>query len=596
MGSGLPESTVSIILGLSFVIFNNFATHEPWVDKKKKSPSISCINTMKHLTITLLLIISVTNAAYAQHPKKAVKAYEAAEAAFLKRDYIKAHQHVLKAVMEDPEYAEAWLLDAEIGIETHDDDLAMLGYEKALATDSMMFPSAAITLARIYDRKGSYKREIALLRWYQSKQFGQEANDATVADLLEKAAFRDFALSHPVAYTPVSLGTEVNTSDDEYVNMLSFDGTQLLFTRKTPIGNGYYQEQLFISFSNDSQWTVPQLLAFEDFPQDVDPGAAFISADGKKLYLTGCGWKRDSSCDLYMAEWDDGHWSTPQPIRGSINTNSWESQPCVSSDGKELYFVSRRTGNADIYCAKRNPDGSWNEPQNVGSPINSKGTEMAPFLHPDGRTLYFSSDTHIGMGGFDLFMSRRGDDGHWQTPVNLGFPINTDGDEINFFVAADGKTAFLSSVRDGGLGGYDIYTFELPEEIRSDSANYLSKVDVVDLMPGDAVVLQNIQFEFNSSALTADSESGIGMLTVFLRRNPELKIELAGHTDDVGSASYNQKLSADRAEVVRKALIANGIDEYRLTAKGYGAARPVAPNDTEENRALNRRTEMIIIN
>jgi outer membrane protein OmpA-like peptidoglycan-associated protein len=221
---------------------------------------------------------------------------------------------------------------------------------------------------------------------------------------------------------------------------------------------------------------------------------------------------------------------------------------------------------------------------------------MAPFLHPDGRTLYFSSDTHIGMGGFDLFMSRRDDDGHWQEPVNLGFPINTSGDEINFFVAADGKTAFISSQRDGGKGGYDIYTFELPEEIRSDSANYLATVDVVELVPGDAVILQNIQFEFNSAALTADSESGIQILTTFLKRNPELKVELAGHTDNVGNDNYNLKLSSDRAEAVRKALIANGIEEARLTAKGYGATKPMVSNDTEEHRALNRRTEMIIIN
>ena len=221
---------------------------------------------------------------------------------------------------------------------------------------------------------------------------------------------------------------------------------------------------------------------------------------------------------------------------------------------------------------------------------------MAPFLHPDGHTLYFSSDKHIGMGGFDLFMSRRGEDGKWQEPVNLGFPINTEGDEINFFVAADGMTAFISSQRDGGKGGYDIYTFELPEEIRSDSANYLATVDVMELTPGDAVILQNIQFEYNSSALTADSQSGITMLVGFLRDNPELKVELAGHTDNVGSDSYNLKLSNERAETVRNALIDQGIDAKRLTAKGYGTSQPIAPNDTEEHRALNRRTEMIIIN
>jgi outer membrane protein OmpA-like peptidoglycan-associated protein len=305
---------------------------------------------------------------------------------------------------------------------------------------------------------------------------------------------------------------------------------------------------------------------------------------------------RDSSCDIYVSELKEGRWGMPKRLEGSLNTNSWESQPCVSGDGRELYFVSRRSGDADIYRCVRNADGMWGEPQNLGEPINTKGTEMAPFLHPDGHTLYFSSDKHIGMGGYDLFMSRRGEDGRWQEPVNLGFPINTDGDEINFFVAADGKTAFISSQREGGFGGYDIYTFELPEEIRSDSANYLSSVDVTELSPGDAIILQNIYFEYNSSALKSESEDGIQMIADFLRRNPDLKVELAGHTDNVGRESYNLKLSTNRANAVRKALIAKGVDKTRLTVKGYGTSRPVVPNDTEEHRAINRRTEMIIIN
>ena len=548
---------------------------------------------MKRIAI-FLLIITLSATAFAQHPKKAVKAYESAEKAFQKRDYQKAHRELLKAVLADPNYAEAWLLEGEIGMEMEDYDLAMLGYENALSTDSLLFPPAAITLARLYDKRGNYKREIALLRWYLSKDFGYTANDVTAKELLAKASFRDWAASHPVAFEPENLGSTINSSNDEYVNMLSFDGTQLLFTRKMPLDNDYQKEFLFVSHLIDSQWSEPQPLAFSDFPQDVDPGAAFISADGKKLYLTGCGWSRDSSCDIYVSEWKDGRWAMPKPLSEGINTRSWESQPCVSSDGKELYFVSRRSGQADIYCCKRNADGTWGEPQNLGKPINTKGTEMAPFLHPDGHTLYFSSDMHVGMGGFDLFMSRRGDDGQWQEPVNLGFPINTNGDEINFFVAADGKTAFISSQREGGQGGYDMYTFDLPEEIRSDSANYLATVDVVELAPGDAVILQNIQFEYNSAALTESSEAGIQMLTEFLQRNPLLKVELAGHTDNVGSDSYNLKLSSERAEVVRQALVNKGIDATRLTAQGYGTTQPLVPNDSEEHRAMNRRTEMVV--
>jgi len=549
-------------------------------------------NTRIILSCFLALAATV---AFAQHPKKAVKAFEAAQEAFMKRDYKKAQAQVLKAVVEDPNYAEAWLLEGEIGLETKDYDMAILGYENALRSDSMVFPPAAITLARLYDQQGLYKKEVPLLQWYRAKAWGNAFNDATVAEMLDLATFRDYAISHPVSFDPQNLGVEINTAADEYVNALTFYGNQLLFTRKMDRGNGFFEEKIYVSHKDEDHWAIPQPLSFDFFPDDMDLGAAFLSADGSKLYLTGCGWGRDSGCDLYVSHWDMGRWSMPKRIEGSINTSSWESQPCVSADGKELYFVSRRNGNADIYCSRRNADRSWGEPQNLGAPINTKGSEMAPFLHPDGKTLYFSSDKHIGMGGFDLFMSRRGEDGQWQEPVNLGFPINTNGDEINFFVAADGRTAFISSQREGGRGGYDIYTFELPEEIRSDSANFFSGVDVTELYPGDKFMLRDLQFEFNSSALTEDSYSGIQILADFLKRNPELKVELAGHTDDIGNEKYNLQLSTDRANVVREALIAKGIDASRLTAKGYGTSKPLYPNDSDEHRAMNRRTEMIII-
>ena len=234
-------------------------------------------------------------------------------------------------------------------------------------------------------------------------------------------------------------------------------------------------------------------------------------------------------------------------------------------------------------------------PENLGPVINTKGTEMAPFIHPDGKTLYFSSDTHTGMGGYDLFMSRRNEKGEWSEPVNLGYPINTPGDEINFIVAADGHTALISSIREGGYGGYDIYTFQLKDDdLKPEAVNVYDYV-VENLNPGTVVQLVNIQFEFNSAALTVDSEEGVAMLAAFLESHPEINVELAGHTDNVGSDAYNLKLSQERAEVVRQALIAQGIAETRLTAKGYGSTRPLYLNDTEEHRALNRRTEMIVL-
>ena len=219
---------------------------------------------MKRIAV-IIVLFALASSAFAQHPKKAVKAYEAAEEAFQKRDYKKAQQQVLKAVAEDPNYAEAWLLEGEIGMETQDFDLAILGYEKSLFCDSLLFPPSAITLARLYDRQGAYKREIFLMKWYQSKGFRNEAQNAIVSDMLAQATFRDWAYMHPVAFSPETLGIAVNTAGDEYVNMLSFDGAQLLLTRKVTVAEGLQKEVLLVSQWDGEQWTEPQPLAFAHF-------------------------------------------------------------------------------------------------------------------------------------------------------------------------------------------------------------------------------------------------------------------------------------------------------------------------------------------
>ena len=534
---------------------------------------------------------------FSQHPKKAVKAYEAAQKAFLERDYERAYQQVQKATAIDPNYAEAWLLQGEIGMETRDCDLAVEGYEQSLKADSMLFPPAALSLARLYDQKMRYADEIKVLRWFQITAPGNKANDEKSTEMLKNALFRKSAVEHPVDFNPISLGQGVNTANDEYVNALEILGTELLFTRRYAVeGAAYQQEGLFISHSAEGQWYPASVLRLHP---DLDDhvGAAFLSQKGNELYFTVCGIDRHHpGCDLYKANRKDSHssWMGIRSLGETVNSTAWDSQPCLSLDGKELFFASRRNGNADLYHCYRDEEGNWSEPENLGQVINTQGVEMAPYLHPDGKTLYFSSDTHTGMGGYDLFVSRRNEAGEWSEPMNLGYPINTPGDEINFIVTADGHTALISSIREGGFGGYDIYRFQLQDEDLKPALVNVYDYVVEDLNPGTVVPLVNIQFEFNSAALTEDSAEGITMLKAFLENHPEISVELAGHTDNVGTDAYNLKLSEERAEVVRQALIANGIDEDRLTAKGYGATKPLYPNNTEEYRAMNRRTEMII--
>ena len=548
-------------------------------------------------TLLVIVLSFIALMGFSQHPKKAVKAFETAQGAFVERDYQKAYQQVRKAVSMDANYAEAWLMQGEIGMETRDYDMAIEGYEQSLKADSLLFPPAALTLAGLYDGRMRYADEIRMLEWFQKKAPGNKANDEKAARMLVNAKFRDEAVKAQLDFNPINLGEGVNTVNDEYVNALELTGAELLFTRRYAIeGSAYQQEGLFVTHAVEGVWYPASKLQVHP-DMDDHMGAAFLSYRGDELLFTVCGFDRhNASCDLFRSTrvGQGGAWSVPQPMGEAVNDPAWDSQPSLSVDGKELFFASRRNGNADLYHCFRDENGQWSEPENLGSVINTKGTEMAPFIHPDGKTLYFSSDTHTGMGGYDLFVSRRNEKGEWSEPINLGYPINTPGDEINFIVAADGHTALISSIREGGYGGYDIYSFQLKEEDLKPEPVNVYEYMVEELKPGTVLQLVNIQFEFGSAALTNDSEEGVSMLATFLESHPEISVELAGHTDNVGSDAYNLKLSQERAEVVRQALILKGIAGDRLSSKGYGSTKPVYPNDTEEHRALNRRTEMIV--
>jgi Outer membrane protein and related peptidoglycan-associated (lipo)proteins len=620
----------------------------------------------------IFIAVFFSNAVWAQksYSKKAQKAYASAQDAFYMRDYQAANDYLNKAIAAEPAYAEAWLLKGELGVEVEDVDMAIDAYQKSFAIDSTLFPPSAITLSRLYDEKAEYDSAIKMLSWFLKNCNGNKANDLAAAELLENVIFRSHAVKNPVQFDPINMGSAINTNNDEYINILQFNGTELIFTRRmASTGGQRMEEALYVSKMEDGQWTTGEKLCL-DWTYNDNMGAAFITADGKELYFTVCGLDEQTGCDLFSAIKSSGSWSFPNDLGQNVNSAAWDSQPSVSADGSELFFVSRRSGNADIYVSRKDQHGRWGEPENLGDVINTEGIEMAPYIHPDGRTLYFSSNKRTGMGGFDLFISRRNDDGAWQKPENLGYPINTKDDEINFIVAADGRTALISSFREGGFGGYDIYSFELQENFRPEAVTYVhAKVfdqytseaipasakfydplnggllyefssldgDIFAVLPsrksysievaspgylfyqrsvsptesselkpyaldvflermevGKAVSLNNIQFEFNSSELTKNSVAGVVMLSEFLKRNPAAIVELAGHTDNLGAESYNQKLSYDRACVVRNELIVRGIASDRISAKGYGSTKPLFSNDSDENRALNRRTEMVI--
>lgn len=514
-----------------------------------------------HSIKILLLIFLFCGNIEAQSSKKAIKSFKTAETAFFDKDYELARKEIEKSLAADPQFASAWALQGDIAFADKDYEKAIQAYEKALSLEPTINVDANLAIA----------------------------------------SFRAESKNAPVVFAPQNLGSNVNTSDDEYINMVLFDGSKLLLTKRTHHESGHDTECLFQSEWNGEAWQkqVPFPLPYIE---NDGIGAAYCSPLANTMFFSLNESSRHGSRDIYQTQCLDGKWQMAQKVNG-INTSSWESHPCISADGKELFFSRRANGFAQIYYAHRNSaEDDWETPIRLDTSINlPRSNQMAPFLHYDGTTLYFSSDRALGMGGYDIFMSQRNANGQWSEPVNLGYPINTEQDEINFYVAPDGKTAFISSQRDGGFGGYDIYTFELNESLRPEAVTYFDgeivELDVYpeEINPGDTLTIRNIQFEFNSAALTKDSKAGIEKIAELLQSHPEFNAELAGHTDNVGNESYNLKLSTDRANAVRDALINIGVKSDRLTAKGYGSSQPLVPNDSEENRAKNRRTELIIM-
>jgi outer membrane protein OmpA-like peptidoglycan-associated protein len=190
--------------------------------------------------------------------------------------------------------------------------------------------------------------------------------------------------------------------------------------------------------------------------------------------FAACGWTDGKgSCDLYLSTKNNHGWSIPQNLV-EVNSGYWESQPTLSVDGNSLIFASNRpggNGGSDLWISHFQ-NGKWTVPQNMGKFINTTGNEMAPFWHFDSQSLYFSSDGHPGMGGMDLFLSRKDTAGLWQKPVNLGFPINRESDEINLVVDAFGSKAMISAKADSA-DNYDIYSFDLPEPLRPTPVTYI---------------------------------------------------------------------------------------------------------------------------
>ena len=542
---------------------------------------------MKKTTLLMLLLLPL--AALGQNTKSRPLFHRAVEKGVVGQ-YEEAVELLLKAIDADPEYDEAWLVlgNQQMYLEHYND--AQQSYRRAIELFDTHIDDA--------EQKGKAPQAARLKQWRKEARQG-----------LRTAEWRQHAVDNPVPFRPINLGPNVNTADDEYLPALTADYRMLVFTRRSPRNaqteRGLDREEDFFYSDYDTMeldWGPAHRMP-EPLNSHGNEGAQTISHDGRVVIFTACGrGDGHTGCDIYMSVRQGGRWGKPRSLGTPVNSVYWESFPSLSIDGYTLYFASNRPGGyggSDIWCCTLE-EGRWSDPVNLGPDINTKGDETAPYIHFDDKTLYFASNGHMGMGGMDLYVAKReeckrvlGKTGEWKVE-NVGYPINTSGDENNLIVAPDGRTAIFSSDRFGGYGQQDLYSFIMPAPARPERITFIDPVIQAEnlLTMGDTVTLNNIHFLTASAELYEASKAGLDRLAEALQRHPRLRLEVGGHTDAVGKDEDNLLLSERRAKAVYDYLILRGIDPDRLTYRGYGETRPVATNDTPEGRALNRRTTL----
>jgi len=428
---------------------------------------------LSSLLVVFVLFLGLTLKAqdkkYTSSNKKAIKLYESGKGAYDMRNNELAELSFLGALSKDPNFAEAELLLAYVYTETGKYKQAIEHYNKSISIKPDLFPEAHASVGLLELKFGKYEEAKKSLSNYLKFSESPLMMKPVAKKGLVDCDFALEALRHPVPFEPINLGAGVNTELPEYFPSLSADGEYLLFTRRLNSKMTYdgFNEDFYISKNDGHNWL--QSINLKGINSINNEGAPTISPNGQFLIFTSCadmnGYGPDrkgyGSCDLFYAYNIGGKWTAPKNLGTPINTKHWETQPSFSSDGKTLYFVRGfRTRNGikqqDIWTSELSNGGVWSTPTRLSDVINTAGREESVFIHPDNKTLYFSSDGHPGMGGLDLYMSTKNEDGQWTEPVNLGYPINTYNDENSLLVDAEGKLAYFASNREGGYGELDL--------------------------------------------------------------------------------------------------------------------------------------------
>jgi len=423
-------------------------------------------------TLILSVFLSTVNAQWYDPEKvnkKAAEIYGNAYELAVEGKYKESIARMTEALKYEPKFVEVFLSRAGMHANLKNYSASVKDFETGFSMDPVFSETYLLPYSISLAGVGEFTKALdAVNRFLSNPKLNPQSIKAGTYRKETYLFAIDLANKRTGSYvfSPKNMGDSINSTALEYYPSLTIDGKKIIFTRRLNNDEDFYESSLV-----NGAWTNAKPVGGK-INTNLNEGAQTISQDGEWMIFAGCNYPEGGgSCDLYIAyRTRNGSFTEPENIGPIVNTEFWESSPSLSPDKRDLYFAANMAGGyggKDIWVTRRNANGKWSRPVNLGPDVNSSGDEGCPFIHADNQTLYFNSNGHKGYGMTDLFLSRKISDDKWGVPENLGYPINTIDDEGSLIVAADGKTSIYASDGSDTKGGLDLYSFELRDDIRA---------------------------------------------------------------------------------------------------------------------------------
>ncbi|WP_158861080.1 OmpA family protein [Lunatibacter salilacus] len=441
----------------------------------------------------LMPLLPLVAQEYSIIDRRAIKSYEDGEQFSSRRQWPEAMGSYRAAYERSHDFFEAYLRHAQVLLTTGNPSEALQVAERGerRIKDQNLFKGRfGWLISQLLVEVGEFESAIAKLRTIEEfleEEFLQSEN---YLELKKRMDFIAFEITNQRDIIKEKLPEPLNTFQLQYFPVLTADSKKILFTKRDGLKN-FEHEDIFVSYLEDDQWTEPQPIS-QTINTTYNEGTCTISADGNILIFTSCDTPDSfGSCDLYITQKVSDKWQRASNMGKNVNSRFWDSQPSLSADGRVLFFSSNRRegyGGNDIWFSERNEDGSWSEAKNLGPHVNTSRDEVSPFIFFNNEVLFFASDGHLGFGGKDLFMSTFSM-GEFGPPVNLGYPINDQKDQLALFITAQKDYAYYTenSYQDGKADSSFLYRFNFPKEIDLGEKIIVSEGRVLDRKTGEPI-------------------------------------------------------------------------------------------------------------